>query len=49
MTLDTELATRSVCYLVTIGRTSGRPRRIEMWFAADRSPGPDLHAVGRPR
>ena len=35
MTLDAELAGRSVCRLETIGRTSGQPRDIEMWFAAD--------------
>jgi deazaflavin-dependent oxidoreductase (nitroreductase family) len=28
-------AERSVCRLETIGRTSGRPREIEIWFAAD--------------
>jgi deazaflavin-dependent oxidoreductase (nitroreductase family) len=26
---------RSVCRLETIGRTSGRPREIEIWFAED--------------
>jgi deazaflavin-dependent oxidoreductase (nitroreductase family) len=25
----------SVCYLETIGRASGRPHEIEIWFAAD--------------
>lgn len=25
----------SVCHLVTRGRTSGRPRTIEIWFATD--------------
>jgi deazaflavin-dependent oxidoreductase (nitroreductase family) len=28
-------AKRSVCRLETIGRTSGQPREIEIWFAAD--------------
>jgi deazaflavin-dependent oxidoreductase (nitroreductase family) len=28
-------AERSVCRLETIGRTSGRPRELEIWFAAD--------------
>lgn len=28
-------AKRSVCRLETIGRTSGIPREIEIWFAAD--------------
>lgn len=28
-------AKRSVCRLETIGRTSRRPREIEIWFAAD--------------
>ena len=28
-------ATDSVCHLQTIGRTSGRPRTIEIWFATD--------------
>ena len=27
--------TDSVCHLQTIGRTSGRPRTIEIWFATD--------------
>jgi deazaflavin-dependent oxidoreductase (nitroreductase family) len=33
--LDVELARRPVCVLETIGRTSGQPRQIEIWFAAD--------------
>jgi deazaflavin-dependent oxidoreductase (nitroreductase family) len=33
--LDPALARRSVCNLETIGRRTGRPRRIEIWFAAD--------------
>jgi deazaflavin-dependent oxidoreductase (nitroreductase family) len=37
MTLEPELARRSVCELETIGRRSGLPRRIEIWFAADPS------------
>ena len=35
MTLEPELAARSVCRLVTTGRRSGQPREIEIWFAAD--------------
>ena len=35
MTLDPDLARQSVCDLETIGRVSGQPRRIEIWFAAD--------------
>lgn len=35
MTLDPDLARRSVCDLETIGRVSGQLRRIEIWFAAD--------------
>ena len=35
MALDPDAAGRSVCYLETIGRRSGRPRGIEIWFAAD--------------
>lgn len=35
MTLESELAARSVCHLETIGRRSGQPRQIEIWFAAD--------------
>ena len=31
----TEHAADSVCHLQTIGRTSGRPRTIEIWFATD--------------
>jgi deazaflavin-dependent oxidoreductase (nitroreductase family) len=33
--LDPALARRSVCNLETIGRRTGQPRRIEIWFAAD--------------
>jgi deazaflavin-dependent oxidoreductase (nitroreductase family) len=34
MALSAELARRSVCELETIGRRTGLPRRIEIWFAA---------------
>lgn len=34
MTLDEDLASASVLDLTTTGRTSGRPRTIEIWFAA---------------
>jgi deazaflavin-dependent oxidoreductase (nitroreductase family) len=30
-------ATEPFCYLTTRGRVSGRPHRIEIWFALDRS------------
>jgi deazaflavin-dependent oxidoreductase (nitroreductase family) len=33
--LAPELARRSVCELETIGRRSGQPRRVEIWFAAE--------------
>lgn len=32
--LEHDLAARSFCYLTTRGRVSGRPHRIEIWFAA---------------
>ncbi len=35
MLLDDDLRAARVCHLVTTGRTSRRPRRIELWFAAD--------------
>jgi deazaflavin-dependent oxidoreductase (nitroreductase family) len=35
MAIDPELARRAVCELETIGRVSGRPREVELWFAAD--------------
>lgn len=35
MALAPELARRSVCELETIGRRTGQPRRIEIWFSAD--------------
>ncbi|MDQ2966405.1 MAG: nitroreductase family deazaflavin-dependent oxidoreductase [Chloroflexota bacterium] len=35
MLLSSADAKRSVCRLETIGRTSGRPRELEIWFAAD--------------
>jgi len=34
-TISATDAKRSACYLATIGRTSGQPREIEIWFAAD--------------
>ena len=30
-----ELAAESFCYLTTRGRVSGRPHRVEIWFALD--------------
>jgi deazaflavin-dependent oxidoreductase (nitroreductase family) len=35
MSLGSELTRPAVCELETIGRRSGQPRRIEIWFAAD--------------
>ena len=35
MALAPEFARRSVCDLETIGRRTGQPRPIEIWFAAD--------------
>lgn len=35
MPIGTELAELDYCYLTTIGRTSGEPREIEIWFAMD--------------
>jgi len=35
MAIDPELARRSICYLETVGRVSGLPREVEIWFAAD--------------
>jgi deazaflavin-dependent oxidoreductase (nitroreductase family) len=32
--LDDRAAARSVCQLVTTGRRTGKPRAIEIWFAA---------------
>ena len=50
MTLPSDLAALDFCYLTTTGRVSGRPHRIEIWFAAH--PGHDtifLMAGGRER
>ena len=33
--LPPELAALDFCYVTTTGRTSARPHRIEIWFAAD--------------
>ena len=30
-----DLAALDFCYVTTTGRTTGRPHRIEIWFAAD--------------
>lgn len=35
MGLESDLARRAVCDLEAIGRQTGLPRRIEIWFAAD--------------
>lgn len=35
MALDPDLAGRPVCHVETVGRISGQPRLIEIWFAAD--------------
>ena len=35
MALEPDLAQRSVCDLETVGRRTGLPRLIEIWFAAD--------------
>jgi deazaflavin-dependent oxidoreductase (nitroreductase family) len=35
LALDLAIARHSVCRLQTIGRRTGRPREIEIWFAAD--------------
>jgi deazaflavin-dependent oxidoreductase (nitroreductase family) len=48
MALDERLAHERFCHLTTIGRRTGAPRRIEIWFAA--ADGPDtvyLLAGGR--
>ena len=34
MTLAPELAGLDFCYLTTTGRVTGKPHRIEIWFAA---------------
>ena len=33
--VPSKAAAESYCYLRTIGRVSGRPHEVEMWFAAD--------------
>ena len=33
--LDAALAALDFCYVTTTGRATGRPHRIEIWFAAD--------------
>ena len=35
MSVRSELATEPYCYLTTRGRVTGRPHRIEIWFALD--------------
>jgi deazaflavin-dependent oxidoreductase (nitroreductase family) len=35
MTPWSQLAGEQYCYLTTTGRVTGRPRRIEIWFAID--------------
>jgi deazaflavin-dependent oxidoreductase (nitroreductase family) len=52
MTIEARLGTEQYCYLTTIGRNSGEPREIEIWFAARRNTlyllsgnGPNSHWV----
>jgi hypothetical protein len=33
--LDPALARQSLCYIQTLGRVTGLPRVVEIWFAAD--------------
>jgi deazaflavin-dependent oxidoreductase (nitroreductase family) len=35
MSVRSQLATEPYCYLTTRGRVTGRPHRIEIWFALD--------------
>lgn len=35
MTAASQFATEQYCYLTTMGRVTGRPHRIEIWFAID--------------
>ena len=35
MALEPALADQDYCYLTTIGRKSGRPREIEIWFGLE--------------
>src|SRR5436190_10197056 len=35
MSAWSEFADEQYCYLTTVGRVSGRPHRIEIWFAID--------------
>jgi deazaflavin-dependent oxidoreductase (nitroreductase family) len=35
LALSAELAALDFCYVTCTGRTTGRPHRIEIWFAAD--------------
>jgi deazaflavin-dependent oxidoreductase (nitroreductase family) len=35
MSVRSELGTEPFCYLTTRGRVTGRPHRIEIWFALD--------------
>jgi deazaflavin-dependent oxidoreductase (nitroreductase family) len=35
MPIDANLAGHDYCYLTTIGRISGEPREIEIWFALE--------------
>lgn len=35
MTLDRSLAQMNVCHLETVGRVTGGPHVVEIWFAAD--------------
>jgi deazaflavin-dependent oxidoreductase (nitroreductase family) len=47
--MDASLRAERFCHLTTTGRRSGRPRRIEIWFAADDGETIYLLAGGRER
>lgn len=47
--MNTDVDQHRLCYLTTIGRITGRPHEIEIWFAADRDDRIYLLSGGRDR
>ncbi|HYM14238.1 MAG TPA: hypothetical protein VEZ14_01605 [Dehalococcoidia bacterium] len=43
---DPALAAKDYCYVTTVGRVTGRPHTVEIWFA---TAGPTLYVLARKR
>jgi deazaflavin-dependent oxidoreductase (nitroreductase family) len=48
-TVDDRSAAEKLCYLTTVGRRTGEPRRIEIWFAAAPAPSTTIYLLAGAR